>query len=287
MRSHQQATAVRSRCSCLVLSSAPGWTPEGRPSTLLLVHHTARDHRHGVAHGTGGRRRASITSRVPRSSSTASMPYLPPSVRRRSHYELSWRPRRMTAAGQRRRTRGCAPLSTPRGADRDHHGGAVSIRDVSAEALCARLCTSRFRGNQRKGKFVKWFRDVISAGAWGVLLQPACSPRWRGWSGGADGGHAGGRRGARPGAGCGVARDAARGSCARRSSSGLGVPTAFNRAGEGPRAGRGELPWVSGEVVLNVKAGSLPPWGNGLGARAAAAAVPGCRLACGYAAMAW
>lgn len=45
----------------------------------------------------------------------------------------------MTAVGQRRRTRGCAPLSTPRGADRDHHGGAVSIRDVSAEALCARF----------------------------------------------------------------------------------------------------------------------------------------------------
>ena len=99
------------------------------------------------ARGRSRHRRAptpSITSRVPRSSSTASMPYLPPSVRRRSHYELSWRPRRMTAAGQRRRTRGCAPLSTPRGADRDHHGGAVSIRDVPRKRFVHDF-TSRFR----------------------------------------------------------------------------------------------------------------------------------------------
>ena len=51
----------------------------------------------------------------------------------------------------------------------------------------------------------------------------------------------------RPGAGACVRAPvraaSARGACALRSSSGLGVPTACNRAGEGPRAGgRGSCP---------------------------------------------
>src|SRR5215469_9284149 len=102
-------------------------------------------------------------------------------------------------------------------------------------------------------------------------------------------GHAVARPGlVRPGVELALRAHAARGSCARRSSSGLGVPAAFNRAGEGPRAGRRELPWVSGEVVLDARAGSLPPWGNGLGVFARAGGVFGYPAAWpGYAAMAW
>ena len=57
------------------------------------------------------------------------------------------------------------------------------------------------------------------------------------------------------------------GLLALRSASGLvppagagrAAPAAFNRAGEKPRAARGELPVVWDEVVLDVKAGSLSP----------------------------
>ena len=149
---------------------------------------------------------------------------------------------------------------------------AIIMAELSVSATFPRKrfvhdFTSRFRGNQRKGRFVNRFGDVISTG-WpeSFCYERVCLLRWRGWSSGwAVCGHAGGRPGER-GRAAEMRRcaGAARGSCARRSSSGLGVPAAFNRAGEGPRAGRGELPWVSGEVVLNVQAGSLPPWGNGL-----------------------
>ena len=64
------------------------------------------------------------------------------------------------------------------------------------------IFTSRFRGNQRKGRFVKWFRDAISAvDLRGFAATCRCLPRWRGWSGGRPGcGHAGGRPGLRSGA---------------------------------------------------------------------------------------
>src|SRR5260370_42715190 len=45
---------------------------------------------------------------------------------------------------------------------------------------CLPLC---FRGNQRKGKLVKRFRDAISAVELRVLAAPCGRlPRWQGWS---------------------------------------------------------------------------------------------------------
>ena len=67
-----------------------------------------------------------------------------------------------------------------------------------------------------------------------------------------------------PGAGMRHCAHAARGSCARRSSSGLGVPTAFNRAGEGPRAGGGSCPGFPARWS-STRWRACSPWGNGLG----------------------
>ena len=71
----------------------------------------------------------------------------------------------------------------------------------------------------------------------------------------------GGRGGSAPGR-----EPAARGACALRSSSGLGVPTAFNRAGEEPRArGRGELPFVIRRGGPRRRDGLAPPRGMAWG----------------------
>ena len=121
--------------------------------------------------------------------------------------------------------------------------------------------------------------------------ERVCLLRWRGWSSGwAVCGHAGGRPGER-GRAAEMRRcaGAARGSCARRSSSGLGVPTAFNRAGEGPRAGRGGAALGFRRGGPQRPGGLAPPVGKWpvVFARAAAGMRLAGGLACGYAAMAW
>ena len=142
---------------------------------------------------------------------------------------------------------------------------------VSAETACE-IPHKVLPRKPGKRMFVKWFRDVISAVDLRVLLRSAWRlQRWRARPGWAGCGHAAGhpglcsrarvrRCGLRPGALTDVAQ------------AGLGSLTAFNRGGEGPRARAGELLWVSGEVVLDVLAGSLP-----------AGERPGCWRGRGYA----
>src|SRR5580692_2867957 len=112
-------------------------------------------------------------------------------------------------------------------------------RVLQAAAQWKRLVktfTMRFRGNQRKGRFVKLARGRDFGGAGPEVLAAWCVVSQVAWGRAVGGCRAAGMlagalaigQGAK-GAGC--ARTRPRGSCARRSSSGLGVPTAFNRAG--------------------------------------------------------